>query len=65
MILWGLGRHSYGKVHFYLALATASSMLLHICLHWSWVCATCCNLPGLKAAWVERQKIMGLCSYCY
>ena len=49
----------YGMVHFYLALATAAAIVLHVCLHRSWVCATCCNLLGIKAASPERQEKYG------
>jgi len=60
LTLWGYGRHDFGKVHFYLALGTASLVLLHICLHWSWVCATCCNLLGLTSISPERQQRYGI-----
>lgn len=60
LTLWGLGRHDIGRVHFYLALTTVALVLLHICLHWSWVCATCCNLLGLKGIGPERQQRYGI-----
>ena len=60
LTLWGYGRHDFGRVHFYLALGTAVLVLLHICLHWSWVCATCCNLLGLKGISSERQEKYGI-----
>jgi hypothetical protein len=56
----GYGRHDYGRVHFYLALATVALVLVHVCLHWSWVCATCCNLLGLKGVSPERQEKCGM-----
>ncbi len=31
LTLWGLGRHDIGRVHFYLALATAALVLLQTC----------------------------------
>ena len=60
LALWGYGRHDFGKVHFYLALTTVALVLLHICLHWSWACATCCNLLGLKDVPPERQQRCGI-----
>ena len=60
LTLWGFGRHSYGTVHFYLALTTGALILSHICLHWSWVCSTCCNLLGLKRVSSERQERCGI-----
>lgn len=38
--LWGLGRHDWGDVHFWLAVAVAGLALFHLALHWSWVCVT-------------------------
>ncbi|MHC4740691.1 MAG: DUF4405 domain-containing protein [Planctomycetota bacterium] len=60
LTLWGYGRHDFGKVHFYLALATGALILAHICLHWSWVCATWCNLIGLKGVSSERGEKYGI-----
>ncbi|MBL7153054.1 MAG: DUF4405 domain-containing protein [Phycisphaerae bacterium] len=59
LTLWGLGRHDFGKVHFYLALTISGAILIHVCLHWSWVCATSCTLFGLKRASADRQKTYG------
>ncbi len=36
--LWGLTRHDWGDVHFWLAVALAALLLLHVALHWGWVC---------------------------
>jgi hypothetical protein len=48
--LWGLGRHDFGRIHFCLALATVGLIMLHLCLHWSWLCVTFCSLVGMKKA---------------
>jgi hypothetical protein len=60
LALWGHGRHDFGRVHFYLALTTAAQVLLHICFHWSWICATCYNLLGLKGISPEQQEKYGI-----
>ncbi len=39
-IIWGLGRHEWGTVHFWLAVALGVLLVLHVALHWSWICAT-------------------------
>lgn len=57
--LWGMGRHSFGAVHFYLSLATIGLMVVHVALHWSWVCQTTCRLLGLKSIPVDRQNLYG------
>jgi len=35
--LWGLARHQWGDVHFWLAVAMGGVVLLHVALHWTWV----------------------------
>jgi hypothetical protein len=45
--LWGLGRHDWGDVHFWLAAAAGAVVVLHVALHWQWVCVTTLRcLPG-------------------
>jgi hypothetical protein len=34
---WSLGRHDWGDVHFYLAVAFIILMIIHIILHWTWI----------------------------
>ena len=53
-VLWGLGRHDWGDLHFWLAVGIGALVLIHIALHWQWVCATALQLfrrgataPGL------------------
>jgi hypothetical protein len=58
--LWGLGRHDFGRIHLYLALATVTLIVIHICLHWTWVCNTLCNLVGLKATSANRRDLYGI-----
>ena len=57
--LWGLGRHDFGAVHFYLALATVALVIVHVCLHWTWVCQTVCKLAGLNVTTPERGRFWG------
>jgi len=40
LALWGLGRHDWGAVHFWMSVALGGLVVLHIVLHWSWVCTT-------------------------
>jgi hypothetical protein len=37
--LWELGRHQWGDVHFWLAVALLLAVLLHVANHWTWVVA--------------------------
>ena len=40
LALWGWSRHDWGDVHFCLAVGLALLLLLHVALHWRWVCET-------------------------
>jgi hypothetical protein len=35
--LWGLDRHQWGDLHFWIAIVLVGLMVLHVYLHWSWV----------------------------
>ncbi|HKQ47218.1 MAG TPA: DUF4405 domain-containing protein [Phycisphaerae bacterium] len=36
--LWNLDRHDWGDIHFGLAASLIGVLLIHLALHWSWVC---------------------------
>ena len=38
--LWGMGRHDWGDVHFWLSAAIGVLLLIHVALHWAWVCTS-------------------------
>ncbi|MHC4444473.1 MAG: DUF4405 domain-containing protein [Planctomycetota bacterium] len=63
LLLWGLGRHDWGDLHFWLAVALGILLILHVALHWRWVCATIGRLLlGDKASGSssEKQNIYGI-----
>jgi hypothetical protein len=35
--VWGLTRHQWGDLHFWLSLAAVAIVVLHLALHWTWV----------------------------
>ncbi|MGY6277279.1 DUF4405 domain-containing protein [Methylomonas sp. MgM2] len=35
--LWGLTRHQWGDIHFWISLGLLLTMLLHLVLHWNWI----------------------------
>ena len=37
LTLWGLTRHQWGDVHFWISLGLIVVILLHLCLHWLWL----------------------------
>ena len=61
--LWGWGRHDWGDLHFYLAAAVAGIVIVHVVLHWHWVCATALKcVPGggeLRAPAKMKRTIAG------
>jgi hypothetical protein len=40
LALWGLGRHEFGDIHFWIAVALGVLLIVHLVLHWSWVVGT-------------------------
>lgn len=36
-VLWGLTRHEWGDIHFWISLGLLLIMLLHLALHWNWI----------------------------
>lgn len=35
--LWGLTRHQWGDLHFWLAIAALGVVIIHLALHWTWI----------------------------
>lgn len=35
--VWGLSRHAWGDLHFWVALTFLGLLLLHLALHWRWI----------------------------
>ena len=46
--LFGLGRHDWGDLHFALSVALGALLVLHIILHWAWVCSVASRLVGCE-----------------
>lgn len=42
--LWTWSRHEWGDVHFWIAVAAGVLLLVHVALHWQWVCVTTMRL---------------------
>jgi len=43
--VWGLDRHEWGALHFWLSVAFLATLALHLILHWDWIVAV---LKGRK-----------------
>lgn len=48
--LLGVRRHEWGDIHFWLSVGLIALMVVHLALHWAWVCATTSNLLKLGHA---------------
>ncbi|UCD30218.1 MAG: DUF4405 domain-containing protein [Planctomycetota bacterium] len=48
LLLWGMGRHDWGDIHFWLATILGILLLVHLILHWSWVCVIVRRLLSAK-----------------
>lgn len=37
LMLWGLSRHEWGAIHYWISIALLLIIFLHIAMHWSWI----------------------------
>ena len=60
-VLWGLGRHDWGDVHFWLSMALITGALIHLALHWRWIVAMITRpTPGLTDSQRRRRVVGGV-----
>jgi hypothetical protein len=52
--LWGLGRHDFGDVHFWIAVTLGVLLIVHLVLHWSWIVGTIRRLTSRNGARTGR-----------
>jgi hypothetical protein len=50
--LWEYTRHDWGDVHFWLAVTLGALVLIHVALHWGWVC-------GIVQSWLPPGRRAG------
>ena len=60
--VWGLTRHQWGDVHAVFAMALLVLALIHLALHWGWVCSVCAKFLELESTrpTLRRQLVSGL-----
>jgi hypothetical protein len=55
--IWGLSRHQWGEIHFWIAVSLLIVLSLHLFLHWRWVVSTVC---GHKKETSGLRVLLGL-----
>ena len=60
LVLWGLGRHDWGGVHFWIAVGLGVLLVVHLVLHWPWVVATFRRLTSGSGARAGRPAALAL-----
>jgi hypothetical protein len=59
LTLFGLGRHSYGQIHFCLAVTVVFLLGLHLTLHWSWLCGFVAKSLGKEQPGKRARLLAG------
>src|SRR5512145_1059561 len=58
--LWGLLRHQWGAVHFWISVTLLAALAVHVALHWRWLVTGLSKRFGV-AAWADRSpRVAGL-----
>ena len=52
--IWGLSRHEWGEVHFWIGLSFGGMALIHVLLHWPWIRSLFVNVSERR-----RNAIIG------
>jgi hypothetical protein len=54
--VWSLTRHSWGGIHFWFAVSMLAIAVLHVILHWGWVCTASLKVFNRAAAAPGRMR---------
>jgi len=52
----GWTRHDWGDVHFWFAMGILVAGVLHLVLHWGWVCSVTAKLKGVRSTKPTRYR---------
>lgn len=63
--LWGLSRHGWGDIHFWIAVTFVAAIVVHLILHWTWIKCTAMskkltNRPMLVALFLSVVLMTGV-----
>ncbi len=48
--IWGMNRHDWGTIHFWISISFLTLMFLHIYLHWKWIVKMTIGKTGKRSA---------------
>ena len=63
LTLWGLTRHQWGDVHFWISLGLIAVILLHLCLHWQWIAISVKRKLSRRKAAPGSALVSGLMTF--
>jgi hypothetical protein len=61
-LLWGLTRHEWGDVHYWMAIALMAVLALHLFLHWNWIVCVVRGKPSSASPYRLALGTLGLVS---
>jgi len=59
-VLWGLLRHQWGAVHFWISATLLTVLAVHVALHWRWLVMGLSKRFGLTAWAAQSPRLAGL-----
>ena len=62
LMLLGWDRHAWGDVHFWLSIAALGLVIIHVALHWQWICTSMLRMftgPGHGAPSGLKRHVAG------
>ena len=51
MELWGMDRHEWGKIHFWISVGFLVILALHLILHWRWIISMLKGQPAEESGY--------------
>jgi hypothetical protein len=58
--LWGMDRHEWGRIHFWIAVALMAFLGQHLLLHWRWIVGMVKGQPGEGFRMRTSLSVVGL-----
>lgn len=59
-VIWGLDRHDWGDVHFWISLVFLGTLAVHLVLHWRWIVSVMSGKPREGSGFRLALGVIGL-----